>query len=260
VTPRVPVTLAILILGMLASAPSAGADIGLRLGTRDLRVGGTLRGWSNGSGFPVYIVPSTLAPKRHSCHGGTAICEPTMKRPPGTPFVLLGRVPGRIGDYRKRPFAFRVPRVRPGVYRAFVYCRPCGGSLIQSGSRIDGETIRIRGAGLALGLARPPYVGLACRTPNSPVCGRVGMAVWLRRPALAVTAVLAGFRVTLHAGGLGGRGPKYWEGYVHLPKRALPPKSYSGDPPVFLRLQLALRYPSGTARGRVRAFLHPGWG
>jgi len=218
VTLRVPVALAILILSTLALAPSAGADIGVRLGTRDVRVGGTLRGWSNGSGFPVYIVPSTLAPKRHSCHGGTAMCEPTVKRPPGNPFVLLGHVPGRIGDYGKRPFAFHVPRVRPGVYRVFVYCRPCGGSLIQSGSRIDGETIRIRVAGLPLRLARAPYVGLACRTPNSPVCGRIGIAVWLRRPALGATAVLGGVRVKLHAGGLGGRGPKYWEGYVQLPR------------------------------------------
>jgi hypothetical protein len=33
--------------------------------------------------------------------------------------------------------------VRAGLYRVFVYCVPCGRSLIQSGSRIEGETIRI---------------------------------------------------------------------------------------------------------------------
>jgi hypothetical protein len=128
----------------LALPPSAGADIGLRLTTKDVRVGGTLRGWSNGRGFPVYIVPSALAPKRYSCHRGTAICEPTSRRPPGEPFVLVGRVPGKFGDYGKQPFAFRVPRVRAGRYRVFIYCRPCGRSLIQSGDRLEGETIRIR--------------------------------------------------------------------------------------------------------------------
>jgi hypothetical protein len=124
--------------------PSASADIGLRLVTKDVRVGGTLRGWSNGRGFPVYIVPSALAPKRYSCHGGRAICEPTSRRPPRKPFVFLGRVAGKFGDYGKQRFAFHVPRVRPGLYRVFIYCRPCGRSLIQSGDRIDGETIRIR--------------------------------------------------------------------------------------------------------------------
>ena len=131
----------------LALIPSASADVGIRVAMKEVHVGGMLRGWSNGAGFPLYIVASVLAPKRYSCHGGTAICEPTVKRPPGKPFVLLGRVPGRAGQYGKRLFAFRVPAVRTGLYRVFVYCRPCGRSLIQSGSRIEGETIRILSAG-----------------------------------------------------------------------------------------------------------------
>jgi hypothetical protein len=127
----------------LLAASSAGADIGLRLTAWTVHVGGTLRGWSNGAGFPVYIVPSSVAPTRFACHGGRAICEPTSRRPPGRPFILLGRVPGRTGQYARHRFAFRVPRVRPGLYRAFIYCRPCGRSLIQSGGRLEGETIRI---------------------------------------------------------------------------------------------------------------------
>ena len=141
---RTVVALAALSLFSLALVPAASADIGLRLSTKDVRVGGTLRGWSNGRGFPVYIVPSALAPERYSCHNGTAICEPTSRRPPGKPFVLLGRVPGKFADFRKQWFAFRVPRVHSGVYRVFIYCRPCGRSLIQSGDRLEGETVRIR--------------------------------------------------------------------------------------------------------------------
>jgi hypothetical protein len=130
----------------LVLIPAARADIGIRVATKEVHVGGMLRGWSNGAGFPGYIVPSALAPKRHSCHGGTAICEPTVKRLPGKPFVLLGRVPGRVGQYGKHLFSFRVPAVRTGRYRVFVYCRPCGQSLIQSGTRIEGETISILSA------------------------------------------------------------------------------------------------------------------
>src|SRR5438132_3856145 len=115
-------------------------------------------------------------------------------------------------------------------------------------------------AALALGLARAPYVGVACHAPNSTVCNRVGIAIWLRRPALAATAVLGGRRVRLHPGGLGGRGPTYWEGYVRVRKRDLPRGWYGGEPPFFLRLRINLRYPTGTARGTVRVLLHPGWG
>jgi hypothetical protein len=129
--------------GAMALASMASADIGFRLAVKTVHVGGTLRGWTNGSGFPMYIVPSSLAPRRYTCHRGTAICEPTSRRPPGKPFVLLGRVPGTIGHYAGHPFAFRIPRVRPGLYRAFIYCRPCGRSLIQSGDRLEGETVRV---------------------------------------------------------------------------------------------------------------------
>jgi hypothetical protein len=131
-------------IAALALPAAARADIGLRVTTKVVRVDGRLRGWSNGAGFPVYIVPSSLAPKRVSCHGGTGICEPTSKRPPGPPFVFVGRVPGKFGAYGRHRFAFRVPRVRPGLYRVFIYCRPCNGGLIQSGDRVEGETISVR--------------------------------------------------------------------------------------------------------------------
>jgi hypothetical protein len=45
-----------------------------------------------------------------------------------------------------------------------------------------------------------PYMGVACRTPNSIACDRVGLAVWLRRPAVAVTASIAGTTLRLRTG------------------------------------------------------------
>jgi hypothetical protein len=117
-------------------------------------------------------------------------------------------------------------------------------------------------SGIALALAQPPLVGVACPTPNVTTCGRLGIAVWLERPARGATAELAGARVRLHAGGLGGRGPTYWEGYVRIdPKRlGLPPRWYGSAPARTLVVRLAIRYPRGTARGAVRVRVRPGWG
>lgn len=63
-------------------------------------------------------------------------------------------------------------------------------------------------------LARTPYVGVACPQPNSIACDLVGLAVWLRAPAAGVSARIDDRPVAFHAGGLGGRGPTYWEGYL----------------------------------------------
>jgi hypothetical protein len=45
--------------------------------------------------------------------------------------------------------------------------------------------------------AQDPYMGVACHTPDSIACDRVGLAVWLRRPAL-VTATIAGAPLKLN--------------------------------------------------------------
>ena len=44
--------------------------------------------------------------------------------------------------------------------------------------------------------AQAPYMGIACRLPHWIACDRIGVAVWLRRPA-TVTAMIAGQRFTL---------------------------------------------------------------
>jgi hypothetical protein len=46
-------------------------------------------------------------------------------------------------------------------------------------------------------LARDPYMGISCGIPNSIACDRVGLSVWLRQPAVAVTATIAGAPVRL---------------------------------------------------------------
>jgi hypothetical protein len=43
-----------------------------------------------------------------------------------------------------------------------------------------------------------PYMGVACHIPNSITCDRVGLAVWLRRPAITITATIAGAPLKLN--------------------------------------------------------------
>jgi len=116
----------------------------------------------------------------------------------------------------------------------------------------------------SLGLAQPPYLGISCHAPNSTSCGRIGISVSLKRPALGVDAVLAGRTVRLRTGPfvLAGRGPRFWENYVHIDRRRLGlPLYWAGSQPVkFLALRLVIRYATGAVRGMVRVQLHPGWG
>jgi hypothetical protein len=41
-------------------------------------------------------------------------------------------------------------------------------------------------------------MGVACHVPNSIACDRVGLGVWLRRPAIAVSATIAGSALNLN--------------------------------------------------------------
>ena len=123
--------------------------------------------------------------------------------------------------------------------------------------------VAVLAVSLSLGLARAPYVGIACPgQPNVTTCGRVGVAVWLKQPALAVSAALAGSPLRLHAGGFGGQGPRYWEGYVRLSQQQLRlPRQWAGTGPVrVLTLKLTIRYRKRTESGAVRVQLRPGWG
>lgn len=54
-------------------------------------------------------------------------------------------------------------------------------------------------------LARAPYMGVACPTPNSIACDRIGLAIWLKEPARTVTATIAGHHLRLQPGGSAAR-------------------------------------------------------
>ena len=46
-------------------------------------------------------------------------------------------------------------------------------------------------------VSQAPYVGVSCRRASSIACDRVGVAVWLKRPAVGVTTTIAGQRLPL---------------------------------------------------------------
>lgn len=119
-------------------------------------------------------------------------------------------------------------------------------------------------------LRRAPFLGVACSKANSIACDRVGLAVWLKRSAAQVTATINGRPLRLHAGGLGGRGPTYWEGYLQPagmlrgPLKVTPDRGryfWQGRHPKDARVVIAIYRPdSSTDRASLSVPLRAGWG
>jgi hypothetical protein len=117
-------------------------------------------------------------------------------------------------------------------------------------------------------------MGVSCRIPNWFGCDRVGLAVWLRRPALAVSATVGGRPLRLddrtwsgppHTGER-----KMFAGFLHPaglrsgPLRVIPDggsNRWYGRHPVTATVRLVVRRRSGrTDRTTVRVPLSTGWG
>jgi hypothetical protein len=116
-------------------------------------------------------------------------------------------------------------------------------------------------------LSRAPYVGVSCRRANSIPCDRVGVAVWLKRPAVGVSATIAGHTLRL-------RPPRsregWWEGFLQPAGmidgalRVTPDRGRSywqGTHPRDVHLRIAVtRASADTHRASMTVSLHPGWG
>jgi len=123
-------------------------------------------------------------------------------------------------------------------------------------------------------LARAPYLGVACPVPDSLACDRVGLAVWVTRPARAVNAAVGGRRFALddpHWSGPARHGlRRMFAGFLQpagLTRGALrvvphgPYGRWAGGQRVSALVELAIRYGNGTqATVRLRIRLHAGWG
>jgi len=119
-------------------------------------------------------------------------------------------------------------------------------------------------------LGRDPQLGVACPKGGSIACDRVGVGVWLKQPAKRVTATINGRALVLHAGGLGGRAPTYWEGYLkpagllHGPLKVTPDRGryfWQGRHPKNARVLIDIQRADGsTDTESLRVSLAAGWG
>ena len=120
-------------------------------------------------------------------------------------------------------------------------------------------------------LERAPYMGVACPTPNSIACDRVGLAVWLEKRATRLTVSIAGREVRMRSPGqfVAGKG-RGWEGYLHPaglidgPLKVEPdagPNRWIGRRSVSAPVSVTAHYSDGSSEtSTVRVYLHPGWG
>jgi len=116
-------------------------------------------------------------------------------------------------------------------------------------------------------LAGDPYLGVSCAMPNSIACDRVGLAVWLKRPASRVTAEIDGRRFALDDPEASAR-PEMFAGYLQpaglrdgdlrVPARAGDRWFGAGD--VSARVRLWVAAGGRTRTVRVEVPLRAGWG
>jgi hypothetical protein len=111
----------------LVITPAATAAIFVELRTTTVHRGGLVHLVGNAHALPLYAVATaklSLCRRTDTCTG-----LERRARPPRKPYVSIGRAPG--SGTSTRPFALRLPRsLLHGRYRIFVWCKPCGGSLI----------------------------------------------------------------------------------------------------------------------------------
>ena len=140
-----------------------------------------------------------------------------------------------------------------------------------------------------LSLERKPYLAVSCPRPNEFACDRVGLAIWLRKPAARLAATVNGRRLAMHSPcwkDANGRGcgsycreqgvrrdqpcGTYYEGFLHRagvvdgPLQVQPDRGrdrWIGSRPPLGDVRIFARYRDGRTAGvRVKVRLSPGWG
>lgn len=195
------------------------------------------------------------------------------------PFLKLGRILptihlGVIDDGRRRQRRRRLGSlavlIAALVAAAVVAERPAGE---QSARQPEAASRPLKLVAPSVVLSRSPYMGVACRTPNWTACDRIGLAVWLKRPAVAMTAVIGGRRLPLDSLDLWerqwilarhGQRRTMFSGYLsraglrskyHIPSRWM--GNPTPQPLVRLRIDDGR---GGLFETRVRVDLMAGWG
>jgi hypothetical protein len=111
-----------------------------------------------------------------------------------------------------------------------------------------------------LELPRHPYMGVACKQANTIGCDKVGLAVWLRRPAAKLEAWIGRRHIVLRR--VGGRnGPPTYYGFLHHAGLRGGPLAVHPHRPTFAIVRIRATYPDRTRRSAtVKVGLAPGWG
>ena len=128
-------------------------------------------------------------------------------------------------------------------------------------------------------LPRQPYLGVACSTANSIACDRVGVAVWLSKPAARLTVTVAGRPIVMRAAtttctprqtrrrircGTDFVGYLHPAGLLHGPRRINTHGNndyWASSEVAWAPVKITAHYPNGSsATVTVRPTLNPGWG
>jgi len=126
-------------------------------------------------------------------------------------------------------------------------------------------------------LSQTPYLGVNCPVANSIACDRVGLAVNLRRPAVAVTATVAGWILPLTKRGdlpaVRGRPRTEFDGFLHpagiahhlhvIPDGgpSSPNSWYGNTPQPQIDIRLLINYGQGNlVTTQTTVDLSTGWG
>jgi hypothetical protein len=140
------------------------------------------------------------------------------------------------------------------------------GTRAGGGGQPSAGTVNVRPSAV---LARAPYMGIAVCHTKSSACYRVGVAVWLKRPAQSVTATSAGVSTSLNRTDRRGiqiiasTRRREFIGFFRTP--GIVPRSYLTTPdatrlPIdIVKLTIGNGH-GGTVVTRVRVPVQAGWG
>ena len=119
---------------------------------------------------------------------------------PAVPAIDAGVIEEARARQRRHRGAAAVAVTMVALLAVVLYFASHGGrsGAGSSGSRSPAPSAQITTEAAAVVFARDPDMGVACGIPNWIGCDRVWLAVWLRRPAVAVSATIAGSPLKLN--------------------------------------------------------------
>ena len=113
---------------------------------------------------------------------------------PSPPAARAGVDAGAMKEARRRQRRRRVTGAFVIVLTAFavVVALDRGDHSLRPVQPPSGQPTQVLALDNGTLFSQPPYMGVSCRAPNSIACDRVGLTIWLRQPARAITAAIEG--------------------------------------------------------------------